>query len=289
MDVQSEQEETNVSGKSVRKNQQDKSRVWIGGAVLMICGAGFVSVAQATTTYVNPVGGSGGSERCLMGVTCVGGSYNNALSIIQVLENDIGSPIIRLDDDFDKIWENTVNFGGQVMARARYASDINKLGYDSGAGYQLLLAAELDKNKKVLVTDKTSYAGDNHTSDFIWDKNLDNNWVQIPVSAGSPFAFILRDKTDNTFWSSNNIGGGIASSGYSNSMNHNDQMVAFKISDDHYIIAWEDTALGSADKDYNDFVAEVMFVMPVPLPAALVLLGSALLGMGALRRRDGGR
>lgn len=270
-----------MSGNSVRNNNVGRGLVQAVGTALVLGGAGVTTSAHATMTYVHPQG-SFGNERCLTGPVCVGGAYNNSLSIIQVLENDIGSPVIRLDDSLDRLWANTVNMGGQVMARARYAGDTNKLGYDAGAGYRQLISS-LSPNK-VLVTDKTSYAGDNHTNDFIWDKNLDNNWVDIPVAEGSPFAFILRDKTDNTYFSSNNGGSGIASSGYSNSLSLNDHMVTFKISDDHYLIAWEDTALGGADKDYNDFVAEVMFVMPVPLPAALVLLGSALLGMGALRK-----
>jgi hypothetical protein len=266
----------------MRNNECRNKLIHIAGAAILMGGASLTSPAHALMTYVNPQGGGNGNERCLIGPTCSGGSYNNALSIIQVLENDIGSPIVRVDDGLDQTWANTINMGGQVMARARYASDTNKLGYDDGSGYVQLISSL--GNKKVLVTDSDSYAGDTKTGDFIVDTNLDNNWVDIPVAAGTPFAFILRDRTDQTYWSSNNGGSGVASSGYNNSVNLNDHMVTFKISDDHYLIAWEDTAFASGDRDYNDFVAEVMFVMPVPVPAAIVLLGSALLGLGALRK-----
>jgi hypothetical protein len=266
----------------MRNNEYRNKLVHIAGAAMLMGGASLTTPAHALMTYVNPQGGGNGGERCLIGPTCVGGTYNNALSIIQVLENDIGSPIVRLDDSLDRVWANTVNMGGQVMARARYAGDTNKLGYDDGSGYVQLISSL--GNKKLLVTDSGSYSGDTRTGDFIVDTNLDNNWVNIPVAAGSPFAFVLRDRTDGTYWSSNNGDGGVASNGYSNSLNNNDHMVTFRISDDHYLIAWEDTAFASGDRDYNDFVAEVMFVMPVPVPAAIVLLGSALLGMGALRK-----
>ena len=251
------------------------------------------SHAQAALSYINPVGGSNGSERCLISTTstCTGGTYNGGLSIITVLENDIGmGSFTRVDDEFDRLWANTVNSGGQVLALARYAADTSKLGYDAGGGYQFL--SNSVANNKVLVTDTSSYAGDPHRNtlrdDFFMDKTP--NWKTIPLTADTPFAFILRDTTNNpdVFWSSNNGTSGVASTGYANSTNRDDHMVAFRVNDastPHYIIAWEDRAFSGADKDYNDFVAELKFVMPVPVPAAVVLLGSALLGLGGFTKR----
>jgi hypothetical protein len=61
----------------------------------------------------------------------------------------------------------------------------------------------------------------------------------------------------------------------------------FKISDNHYIVAFEDGAGAKClgDKDYNDLVLNVT-TRPVPAPASAFLLGSGLIGLvGTCRRR----
>ena len=50
-----------------------------------------------------------------------------------------------------------------------------------------------------------------------------------------------------------------------------------------YLLAWED--LVNADRDYQDFVATVQDITPVPLPTAVWLLGSGLIGLAGVARR----
>ncbi len=51
-----------------------------------------------------------------------------------------------------------------------------------------------------------------------------------------------------------------------------------------YVLAWEDLEhLG--DRDYNDLVVRVSGVSVVPVPAAVWLFGSGLLGLAAVARR----
>ena len=53
-----------------------------------------------------------------------------------------------------------------------------------------------------------------------------------------------------------------------------------------YVLAWEDVTGGAADFDYNDMVMIVESVQPVPVPAAVWLFGSGLIGLvGVARRR----
>jgi hypothetical protein len=51
-----------------------------------------------------------------------------------------------------------------------------------------------------------------------------------------------------------------------------------------YLLAWEDLA-GGGDRDYQDFAAIVEDVKPVPLPTAVWLLASGLIGLAGVARR----
>jgi hypothetical protein len=51
-----------------------------------------------------------------------------------------------------------------------------------------------------------------------------------------------------------------------------------------YLLGFEDLAKPGWDRDYQDFVAAVQYVVPVPIPQGVVLLGIALAGLTRLRR-----
>jgi hypothetical protein len=68
----------------------------------------------------------------------------------------------------------------------------------------------------------------------------------------------------------------------------NDHMVSWLITDGQYagdyVLAWEDMKF-LGDRDYNDLVVRVSGVAVVPVPAAVFLFGSGLIGLAAIARR----
>lgn len=237
---------------------------------------------EAQTTTVSPTGG-GGSERCLVGVNgiCQGGAYDGAISIVRAVEMDLDVSLVRVDDGLDRIWQ-ALSGGVGLSVRARYAADELRLGYDAGSGYVERISNIPSGQVRVRsgslgeFTDQEANYADSFTTI--------GNWTQLGLNAGTLFAFVLSDNSIGQRWTSNNSGSGVGAAGYGNSGNLEDHMVAFRIAPTQYLIAWEDLPLAGSDRDYNDMVLEVNWVAPVPLPAALPLLLSGLLGFAGLAR-----
>jgi hypothetical protein len=229
-------------------------------------------------------------------------------SLQQILDNITVAPVAgdssvdvttdALSDSADSIWSITGSGGSVssfIIEIAGFAG-ANTFGiYDStnsanmvelfdGAateGYQSTVSIKLDGSVSVVATDQSG--------NFVSATNTAAGFF-----AGNSFGYYLESNGGPTTWYSDsalNSGGG-------------DQMLAFQgknvdtiqignfaqglWTDNEYILAWEDIALASSDKDYNDMVLLVESVTPVPLPAAAWLFGSALLGMAGVgwRRRS---
>ena len=161
----------------------------------------------------------------------------------------------RIDDELDKYWEN--NGTVQVETIGRWGGSSQPFGY-------------IDTNN-------------NFTSLFTVDKsNRKPSGQFLAEESGSVFRFGL-DPSLAQLWSSDPA----------NNSDLLDHMVTWQINaadsttgNAGFVIAWEGI-LGGGDQDYNDLVLMVSGdISAVPVPAALWLFGSGILGLAAVARRQ---
>jgi hypothetical protein len=124
-----------------------------------------------------------------------------------------------------------------------------------------------------------------------------NSWSTATPFAGSAFGFYLRTPQGNTFFSDSSLNQGQTDRMYAYRGNGGTFVSGPIVADgdplndifnaNDVILAYEDLLQG--DNDFQDFVVLVRGVTPappVPLPAAVWLLASGLLGAAGVLRRS---
>ena len=162
----------------------------------------------------------------------------------------------RVDDNGDSIWFPANGF---VTATAKFADYDQELGYIpdlNNPGFSDDFFVPL-----FTVPGGTNGIGLGGPSATLSSGNVSFLWALDP--SGSPLWTSLPSQNSDGL----------------------DHMVTWHIAGTNgkYVIAWEDFEFGG-DQDFNDLVVEVQ-ISPVPIPSAILLLGSGLIGLVGLRRK----
>lgn len=114
------------------------------------------------------------------------------------------------------------------------------------------------------------------------------NWQHLNNLASSAFGFYLSTTTQGTFFSQTARNDDGVDHLYAYRGTQTPFLTGpladeiFTLND--YLLAWEDLRNGG-DLDFQDFVVAVKDIQPVPLPAALWLFASGLIGLAGVARR----
>jgi hypothetical protein len=115
-----------------------------------------------------------------------------------------------------------------------------------------------------------------------------SGWTQMTV-ASPAFGFYLGTASQGTFFSNTNLNTDGLDHMYAyegaNTTFQGGPLAGEVFALQDYILAWEDLRVPGSDRDYQDFVAVVQDIAPVPLPTAIWLLASGLIGLTGVGRR----
>ena len=164
----------------------------------------------------------------------------------------------RVNDDLDKIW---VPANGSATTVAKFASFAQDFGY----------IPDLDND---------GFSNDSFVPLFTVPGGTNG------IGLGGPSG-TLNSGNVGFLWALKPSGAPLWTSLPSQNSDGLDHMVTWKITDGpavgNWVIAWEDLT-GGGDRDFNDIVLEVS-LQPIPIPAAVWLFGSGLLGLIGIARR----
>jgi len=240
-------------------------------AVLSLLGGSLVSGAASAATCVTGGSGEASLQDTLNNITVGGNSSVSAA-------NDC------LSDGSDSTWGvagSGLSSATMIIELAGQATT-NTFGvYDSS-----------DSVKKVELFSGGASTGSQVVLSILLDGSVKINFIDSTVDfASNSFGFYLGTGK-GTFYSDS----------YLNFDGMSDHMLAYQGTGDRiqidgyaagpwgpgeFILAWEDLPFGNYkyDGDFNDMVLMVESVQPVPVPAAVWLFGSGLLGLVGIARR----
>jgi hypothetical protein len=169
---------------------------------------------------------------------------------------DLGK-LQRVDDDGDRTWFPA---NGSATATAKFAGFTQNFGY-------------------IPDTNRNGFGDDSFQSLFTVPGATNG------IGLGGPSAPLSSENVP-FLWALNPYGSQVWTSLPSQNSDGWDHMVTWRIIDkpNTWVIAWEDLPGGGSDRDFNDLVVEVS-VSEIPIPAAILLLGSGLVGLAGIRKK----
>lgn len=246
---------------------------WAIAAALVAAG----SHAHAACTF-----GSAGGEPQHQGV------FNSILGA--------GAPSAMADcvaDGADAAWTTVGSTGGiDIVLELAGNAQSNTFGlYDLNAPNRRLTIFEGNDGTSAEATIRLRQMGDGTWRASVLEFNNPDDvtgWTHLGNLTTSAFGFYLGTASQGTFFSQTARNTDLVDHMYAYRGNGaafvGGPLAGTLFTPQDYLLAWEDL-FGGGDLDYQDFVLVVQDIRPVPLPPAVWLLASGLIGLAGVARR----
>lgn len=208
----------------------------------------------------------------------------------------VGAPNVVtacVNDGADAAWRTTGSVGAATIVLELAGNrNSNTFGvYDLADPDRRITVFEGNDGVAADATIRLRQEGDGTWTVSVWELNNTGDtasWTHLRGLDTGAFGFYLGTQSNGTFFSNTGL-----------NWDGRDHLFAYQgngatflsgplqgsiFRPDDFILAWEDLA-GGGDRDYQDFVAIVQDITPVPLPTAVWLLGSGLIALAGVARR----